>query len=515
MTRRAPSPARSRAGFTLTEVLMAAFIIALGVLGLLALFAGAARQQQGASLTTQSVFLFNSARAIVSPKLGDLEFPDGLPLNDRPVDGIWERIPLDDDTPGGDDPTYALTLKRNANQCEDTNPYFLRNFVKGGTNGLVLYSGPEDPNASLGPGRVDEFAPFDIRRNSAIWGSFARLPIRGVDPETVVVDVILEDAFSGDRRIVRFFRSPGLNYAGYPGENPTNGRFILPVAGAEVDPPSDLQTYIVLDAQTCDANPFQPRADFIEMDLRRTPPTGLAIFSGMRNQEFVAEVLVRSGSARIRDLVGLNDRIRFRTDETAESGRRADMAYSLLTRKSGAQTQVMAISYTLAPTGRDARWIPPERVQDLDDPFEETPPLREVLLDLRYDDNLQQYYFEADADDDDRSWVMVPGQQILVMGRVNSPTDMPYTNPGPGVYPGADAAVRITRVQRRLDGGDTVLRGYLSAAPRARGASYLSVAQRQSGDPRELRCVAVNSSVQALENGGTWLLSPLSADLIR
>jgi prepilin-type N-terminal cleavage/methylation domain-containing protein len=66
------SARRARPGFTLIEVLMAAFVLALGVLGLAALFAGAARQQQIASETTQSVSLSKGAEATIRQNFGRL-----------------------------------------------------------------------------------------------------------------------------------------------------------------------------------------------------------------------------------------------------------------------------------------------------------------------------------------------------------------------------------------------------------------------------------------------------------
>ena len=72
------SPGRSRGGvrrdaFTLIEVLIATFIFALGILGLLALFAGAAVQQQAASQVTNSVFASNAAEAVVGRVAGRIE----------------------------------------------------------------------------------------------------------------------------------------------------------------------------------------------------------------------------------------------------------------------------------------------------------------------------------------------------------------------------------------------------------------------------------------------------------
>jgi len=60
-------------GFTLIEVMMATVIMALGILGLLALFAGTARQQQVSSEATRSLLITSNARAIMGSAVGRLD----------------------------------------------------------------------------------------------------------------------------------------------------------------------------------------------------------------------------------------------------------------------------------------------------------------------------------------------------------------------------------------------------------------------------------------------------------
>lgn len=63
---------RRTGGFTLIEVLMAAFVLGLGVLGLAAMFAGAARQQQLSSQVSLSTSLSQSAQALVDDRIGKI-----------------------------------------------------------------------------------------------------------------------------------------------------------------------------------------------------------------------------------------------------------------------------------------------------------------------------------------------------------------------------------------------------------------------------------------------------------
>lgn len=98
-TRRLLVSRRTRRGFTLIEVLMAAFVMAIGVLGLTALFAGAARQQQLSSQTTRAVAAARSADAFIAERFGPIERVDGtatlargdVPANDQGDTDIIEN----------------------------------------------------------------------------------------------------------------------------------------------------------------------------------------------------------------------------------------------------------------------------------------------------------------------------------------------------------------------------------------------------------------------------------------
>lgn len=88
--RRQPRTARA---FTLIEVLMAAFIIGLGVLGLAALFAGAAFQQQISSEITSSIMLSRSAESAIANQIGTLEAECDIANPDaRYRPGVWYPI---------------------------------------------------------------------------------------------------------------------------------------------------------------------------------------------------------------------------------------------------------------------------------------------------------------------------------------------------------------------------------------------------------------------------------------
>ena len=86
----------SNRGFTLLEVLMAAIVISLGVLGLTALFAGAARQQQVASEMTRSVIATKNAEAMIARTFGQLTASDPDQLRQCFRSDRWYPVPMDD-----------------------------------------------------------------------------------------------------------------------------------------------------------------------------------------------------------------------------------------------------------------------------------------------------------------------------------------------------------------------------------------------------------------------------------
>ena len=101
------NPIRSRRAFTLIEVLMAAFIIALGVLGLVALLAGAAFQQQISSEITASITLSRSAESSIAAQIGTLRPECNVTNPDaqfRP--GVW--YPLTTSNASGANPEIGM-----------------------------------------------------------------------------------------------------------------------------------------------------------------------------------------------------------------------------------------------------------------------------------------------------------------------------------------------------------------------------------------------------------------------
>lgn len=143
-------PIRSRRAFTLIEVLMAAFIIGLGVLGLAALFAGAAFQQQISSEITASITLSRSAEAEIASQIGTLRpecsvaNPDGqyvpgvwYPLTTSGASGVNPEVGMLTADPSGNDEWYFATKP---NQVMPRQLYSIARPYVGGIDGRQLTS---------------------------------------------------------------------------------------------------------------------------------------------------------------------------------------------------------------------------------------------------------------------------------------------------------------------------------------------------------------------------------------
>ncbi len=93
----APRDRRAR-GFTLIEILMAAFVLALGAIGLIALFAGAAAQQQRAAYTTSAATVTSNADAILARSVTQLRSQTNLGCTPPAfAPAVWYPLPADPD----------------------------------------------------------------------------------------------------------------------------------------------------------------------------------------------------------------------------------------------------------------------------------------------------------------------------------------------------------------------------------------------------------------------------------
>ncbi len=462
MTRRRTIAADARA-FTLVEVMLAAFIIAIGMVGLLALFAGAAAQQQSASLVTQSVISTRNAQAMVVRNFGQLTAPPNCNTLQGLAPGVWYGLPMHPSS-------HYLTVNPRRNQC---GLYFL---VPAPDAPRTLYT-VADPMMAQGQ------AGF-LNAPTGIFQALLDLGQRRIEPATLVFEVVTNDTVAPNARTLRYVRSQPQT----PNPIPDGGgRFAYyNSAGAP-----DMNDYIRVDSQES-LDGTRP-AEIISMNI--------ADVAGTR---YIESITAYDFSYRNDQLVSLSDRLNFRADSTAPEGRRPEMGYSLLYRRTPTSAQIAAFTYRLTAPSASAEWVPPERMEDL---AAHNSPLRRARVDLGYDSTTKEYYFELLAGDTETGrWAVQTGQVLLVEGSENQSNPIPLPT-----QLGSDLPVTVTRqaLVNRL------WRGYVDQAPRASGVSQLEPERRVAGTKQRLSVWGVADVARSRKDGSLWRLSPLEARIIQ
>ncbi len=179
---------RPSRGFTLIEVLMAAFVIALGSLGLIALFAGSAGVQIASARLTTSVTLSKNAEAVLRTKVSDLSTDASLGCAPPTFNNdAWYPLPSDDEfgyltlTRYDDLNSPALFFQVPLRQRDTTDGYTLYRAQPIGADNYMLFGSPGFTNS---------------RSVALPWGGGSpgfggarggELPDRRVKPDTVRV----------------------------------------------------------------------------------------------------------------------------------------------------------------------------------------------------------------------------------------------------------------------------------------------------------------------------------------
>lgn len=441
-------------GFTLIEVLLATFVIALGVLGLLALFAGAARQQQDSSQTTSAAFAANDAQGALLQDFGALEFPPGV-QNQFDL-GVWYPLPMHSTrhylsvNPGGTaDGPYILDpptedVPRNLYVLEDPGGTYDFPFA----GGVPVWEFDDQP-----------VAPYDNSNDNYFFRD------RRIVPNSIrfVVRYRLARDSDGDGTpdstwsefAPTFGRLPGVIYDS-DAASQTSGQWVVPMNGdRNHDPVDTLSTipagernYIVVDVQPTFDGTDPARLFAVHFGFIGNPPLGH--FSG-----HVMGIRLLNYRWRNDQLVSLDDRLKTRPDPSGFRGRVAEQCYSILfRRRPGNLTDVTLMAYQLTPTSSGDRFIPPERLADIA-PTTNLGPIKSVSMVLYRDiaDPTKQFYFRLDDDVGSPLWAIQPGQQLLIAS-------------GPGGVGGADDAVEVVRLYRETLEEGSDWRGYINRMPR-------------------------------------------------
>ena len=467
--------------FTLIEVLIAAFIIALGVIGLTALFAGAARQQQVASEITRSVSITKSAEAKLVDLIGRLSDEDSSIATAIDVDR-WYAVPAHPDLDYlmvDFDGSGSLYFEAPAVESE---VLLYERPADAGTQGVGILGARFDNPASAPVPYQGVLRPFGQRR--VLPESIGAISVSYGLPEPPPVGCPAP---------------PGVESFAFDGRY-FNGNLNLPVYfGDGAPPPGALQAtwqnYVVLDIQDTPVSGSalaQLHAINIEKLLRICLATSLA-YLVVEKIEIDGPVPYRFKNDR---LVSLADRMSLVGDARSEpdddcwyvAGKRPSIGFSCVFRRTSADTsQLMVATYALQPAGRKGCYTPPESLSDIDSG---RAPMREVDVTLAYDDIEERYFITTTADDD--RFVLDAGQLVMFSGE---------TITGPESIPGADAPVRVIRRVMR----DDEERGYLDRSPRARGDSLL----RERSQRVRMDAWVIQPSVQSNGDETFWGLSPV------
>lgn len=485
--------AGGRAGFTLIEVLIATFIFALGLLGLLALFAGAAVQQQAASQVTNSVFASNAAEAIVGRVAGRLEYRDN---NNEPNPSEFDNlVPQDqwkalkhfvsNDFNASDASTHIGTLRLRPDNTPNRASFF---FVAPAPEQLplVLYERPDQVTQS-GSGtytRTGNQQPFTSRVNGFAVSRVHRESLNIIVVRTEEGTVPDPGAF----RDIFYTRRDNLP-PGY--DNATNRRTMVAfspstfVPSDEVDP----NDFIVLNLADMPNPSFKGRVE--EMRINDVNNSG-----GARRVDSVA---VPFYEWRSEEIVSIGDRVVYRPDETRADGRRPVLCYSLLYRRTSSNTtQVAVFTYSLRAPSPRAVFMPVES-EGANDPKS---PLQRVRVRLGYDEERRAYYVERTNSGlpsivQDANFVLRDGAVLLVEGDDD------------GDPAGSDLPVRVVETVFDEDGNPE--RGYLDRGPRANGKSYIDPLP---GGVETLWMWTIKPSVES-EDGSIWRLEPIDTRVLQ
>ncbi|MFG0273504.1 MAG: prepilin-type N-terminal cleavage/methylation domain-containing protein [Phycisphaerales bacterium] len=451
--------ARTKRAFTLIEVLVATIILGLGVLGLSALFAGAATQQASAAAVSRSVAFGQGGLAIIGRRIGELVGKAGLtPL----PDGTWDAL-SSDDADGVLRSQFALT--------PTTQGFFFRQDAAKGTL-RVLQNANITANVPV--------TEFEHTR---------------VDPRTVAIRVIWGDTRSlnpisktyrldeSDPALAQWLAGnadppplillhPNGNNGGVPGGNPS-------------------------DVLRIRHNIFSATGDLAEIQGRITSPTSPP--TGPR-WGFVT-ITVEPYQWLNNVVASVNDRLSYVESDTVPGGRLPTMGYAVLYRELAIGVEATIFTYALRALGAprnqldELPFIPPDTRNDFQN---DEAVLREVAVDLGRDPTTGQYYITpVDSRND---WIVEPGQ-ILLMSSITGVANVTTTDPG------ADTPVRVVTV-RTVDGER---RAILDDSPRI---GSRSVHDRVNSDTQttEIHVWAVAPIVESRSSDSTeWQLTPIEA----
>lgn len=519
---------RAVLGFTLLEVLLAVVILGLGVLGITAVFAGAASQQLASARQADASSRMDRTAGWMQGRIGaivtglgtaDPQAPaggftsgqyDGLDVPLHP--SVWYAMSAYPNVGGlGLHPDNALAIDPSIDPTTQPLQVFM---VVDGERDLVLYENPLDTSAN-NPAPVYPPTNWSIANTVRyVWtgqGDMSQGPEEGSGQAGQNDHQFFDGGAGSDLSLVADLPHSRVH--------PGTLRLRFDIARKDGDASSARivsRRSVVFDdrAQFADANnqdiPFDPMltpADFglhagergrLVFNRNLTPPLPGQQMQPGRIREFEFDLAPYEWIERI-----VVERYQHRSDVVATLDERlranGDGTYSgsaiLLGRGETGGMRAAAFAYVAEPVARAGEFIPPE-----------SGPANQRLLRmltsaeiaLGYDAARRQHYLEVESDS--LAWALTPGQVLLLAGDRNDPI----------TTPGADDFAVVARQVR--EGGS--IRGYLNRAPTVSGRPLL-VPEIGDVSPRPMAAWIVNPVVQSLApNGGSWRITPIGGRVI-
>ncbi len=465
-----------RSGFSLIEVLIATTVLGLGTLGLIAVIAGSASQQQSASMQNLSVGVTQNADGLLSRMLGR----NGLSTGIIP-EGQWNAVSMDEES-------HFLTIAPGFMLVNYPNDSVVYN--------LGLAPGPATPAQVTSYLNTGNFSSGALDFNGV---PVDRLRHRRVDMDsgvTVTMEILEYD--SGSQMLslagppLTFSTSPGMSY-----------------------------TSEVVNLQSA-ADPMSVFASStLAFDRREVTQSGSAgidsfIVSGMAGR-IINKITISPYDWRNDQLVSLSDRLETEPEPTYPGGERPIMGYSALVRQSDSSIQLCFFTYTMRALSlpqevetfryRGLAFVPPDTFDEVQN---HEAVLREVPLQRGYEPNTQRYFFELEQDDEEEfGWAIDQGQVLMVSslnGVVNNGFDP--------ADPGADFPVRVQTNRVVTGPGGAVIRGYLDRSPRINGRTPI-VDLTNANSREQVYAWAVQPVVESRTDETEWRLSVIDARVIQ
>ncbi|MHC4975864.1 MAG: type IV pilus modification PilV family protein [Planctomycetota bacterium] len=478
--------------FSLIEVLIASIVLTLGLLGLSALFAGAAVQQQRSSEVTQSVIFKGNIESLIKTRLGRVS--NANPIGDNWADlkfKMWDVLVS----------TNNGTRNQLVGFTEGTG---IEAFFAGGLiEDLDINTSPFPPVPIYAPGTqqpittlpqplrvavVPSTLQFSIEHTPAAGGPGVALPenvIYTPDPTRIPPPV-------NGTTVFYLFSTPGKAPEAF---HPTTGEPVLLSSGL---PDPDV-SYIRV--RTDIRNEITQITGFQRGSVFDAAGGSITLFTATYEPVYTS-------------LMSLNDRIQYVPDEKAPGGRRPALGASALARISndGKNFEVILITYALRPTSAlrndpgDLPFIPPDTTSEI---ASGTSILREIPVTLGFDFSNERYYLTAAPADE---WLLTSGQWVVMSSENGVDGAINPLNP----ILGANQPSRISRViDFTPPSGNREIRAYFDLEEDPRYGRYPRSPLDSFGSTVPISVWVVAPSVTSLTSDNSeWTIEPREAVLL-